>query len=534
MAATTEEKHRRIQQWQSRGDDGAVENLVRTLLHDHDPDVRGAVAAAMGKMGSGGKPVKSLMIEALGRAVADEESHVRIKAVEALGRIGGEHAAHCLVQALQNRQSAERMLAAERLNRSLAEEAFADEEEKAATDKARGDAWDLQWSAAQALAKIGLTQAVGPLIAWAERLLISDVRVMSAEEKSELIRAVLGGIFRKLESGQIYDLSSALDPAVPVYSWEQVNKADRIFGWIHAKRANPIWVLFQDEMNRRKADYMKSLNARDTLFQPGEGAAGAAQANAKDTLFAPIGGGGASANAKDTLFSAISPSEAPSEEISFGGAAEAQADRRKAELLRSLGKHDQSPLARHASSGPAPSKPAEPQMSEEEIERRRAEYAKTLGAQDSLFLPMEMKPAAMRGGEDADLFPEAPAEAEPPKAAAPAKPPASATPEQAERLRRASLAAADDELRDTLFQPIPAKVSALSDEEKRRQAALAAEGEPKDTLFHPIPAVERPAAPEPAKPAPAKPAEKKAPPPRRRRGLLARLRRAIKFIFGGR
>src|SRR5690349_1773041 len=98
MAASAEEKHRRIQQWQSRGDDAAVESLVRTLLHEQDPDVRGAVAVAMGKMGSGGRPVKSLMIEALGRALGDEESGVRIKAVEALGRIGGEQPMHCLVQ----------------------------------------------------------------------------------------------------------------------------------------------------------------------------------------------------------------------------------------------------------------------------------------------------------------------------------------------------------------------------------------------------------------------------------------------------
>ncbi|MEX0750804.1 MAG: HEAT repeat domain-containing protein [Dehalococcoidia bacterium] len=72
MAATVEEKFRKIQQWQDRGDDAAIESLIRTLLHDSDPEVRGKAAQSMGKLGAGGRPVKTLAIEGLDRALGDD------------------------------------------------------------------------------------------------------------------------------------------------------------------------------------------------------------------------------------------------------------------------------------------------------------------------------------------------------------------------------------------------------------------------------------------------------------------------------
>src|SRR6185295_1128540 len=117
-------------------------------------------------------------------------------------------------------------------------------------------------------------------------LLLSQVRIMSLEEKVDLVRNVITSILKKIEPGIVFDLAKTLRPSVTVYAWEVVDEVTGESAWVQRTGTNPVWTLFQREMKQRKSDYMNSLQVNDTLFnRPGREMA---TQNVHDTLFAPI------------------------------------------------------------------------------------------------------------------------------------------------------------------------------------------------------------------------------------------------------
>lgn len=357
---TAEEKSRLIAQWRDAADDQSLRNLVLALLKDTDVQVRVDAAAALGRIDKPG------VADALSRALNDPDKRVRQKAVESLGNLGGEKAVKALIGILQNRDLTARMIAAEELEGI---ELSGPERQIA---RVRGEAWDLQLAAATGLAKCADVNSMGPLLGWSKRLMISEVRELSANEKIELIRSILPGLFRALDGAQLFTVSKTLDATIQAASWEE--DPDGTARWIEVERRNPLLDMFQGELERRKSDYMKSLNNRDTLFNAAEREDAQATANAYDTLFnlgssgasglpeAPSSGGG---DAKDSM--------------RFPVLNQGQIDQWKRGLMKNLQAQE--------SLFDAPEKPAAKAapMDAADAGRKRDEYIKTLGNKDTLF-----------------------------------------------------------------------------------------------------------------------------------------------------
>ncbi|MBI1784484.1 HEAT repeat domain-containing protein [Candidatus Sumerlaeota bacterium] len=370
MLSSAEEKLDRIQKWQESGDETAVGHLVQALLYDGDPALRTSAAAALGRIKPG--PARAQAILGLTKGLADESGTVLQKTVESLGRLGGETAAMSIMLILQDRETSELMLAADAaaLNRSSSMAAMTPQE------KRRNEAWDIQWTAAEALGRVGGPEALGALVGWCERMLLSDVRILNAEEKGELVRIVLSSLFKKIDAGHIFDLTQTLKTQVTMLVWDETASK-----WAQSVVESPIWTMFQQEVKKRQDEYMRSLNNRDTLFAPADENGGGR--NLKDTLFAPMDGSGGTR-------AAINPNSPIAAQ--------------KAELVKGLNEKDALLLPRHISSGPAQARASKKSqtLSREESDKRVEEYMKSLGSGDSLFMPASARPVG--GGRNDDTL----------------------------------------------------------------------------------------------------------------------------------
>ncbi len=377
MLSATDEKLQRIEKWRLAGDETAVAGLSQMVLFDGDAAARAGAAQALGRAKLQAS-AKSPAVLTLTKALADEEISVRLKVVEALGKIGGETAALSIALILQDRETSEYMLAAD-AGALSAQGRRADTKTGAALEKLRNESWDIQWTAAEGLGRVGGPEVLPALVNWGERLLLSDVRILSAEEKIDLIRLVLSNLFKKIDGGHIYDLTQTLKAHLTIISWEDIEPNGKQ-GWKQYIAENPIWLMFQEEMKKRRMDYMSSMNAQ------------------RDTLFTPAGNGADGASVKDTLFTDGSASSAMPDSSNQSLA------QQKAELLKDLNEKDALLLPRHISSGPRTrsSKPATV-ANRQEQESKVAEYMRSLGPGDSLFMPASASASgspAMRPGEE--------------------------------------------------------------------------------------------------------------------------------------
>lgn len=382
MASTLQEKAQRIAAWIEQGDDAAINHISQLLLYDGDAELRAAAAEALGriKMNS---TTRTPAIQALSKALVDENGKVRLRAVGSLGRIGGDTAATSLSLVLQDRETSSLMLAAELAGESAHLAAATGKP----LDKLRNEAWDIQFAAAESLGRIGGPTALPVLAGWSERILLSDVRVMSGEEKIEIVRSIMTNVFKMMEAGHIHEMGQLIRQTVHVLAHDETEPGSGDYGWMTLHCQNPVYSLFKEEMSRRKIEYMASLDNRDTLFNHGESDTKAeeAKSNLKDTLFNPI-------NPEDGTNGAPLRVETTPEQIRS----------QKADMLKPLNDKDALLLSRHVSSGSTapPAAKKSQGMSEDERKQKLAEYVKTLGNQDSLFVPADMKPASMTGGED--------------------------------------------------------------------------------------------------------------------------------------
>lgn len=383
MASTLQEKAQRIAAWIEQGDEAAINHISQLLLYDGDADLRAAAAEALGriKMDS---TTRTPAIQSLSKALVDESGKVRLRAVGSLGRIGSDTAATSLSLVLQDRETSSLMLAAE-LHGESAHLAAATGKP---LDKLRNEAWDIQFAAAESLGRIGGPSALPVLAGWSERILLSDVRVMSGEEKIEIVRAIMTNVFKMMEAGHIHEMGQRIRQTVHVLAHDESEPGSGDFGWMTLHCQNPVYSLFKEEMSRRKIEYMSSLDNRDTLFSQGEGDTKAEEAKS---------------NLKDTLFNPISPENGTNGAPLRVETTPEQIRSQKADMLKPLNDKDALLLSRHVSSGataPPASAKKSPGMSEDERKKKFAEYVKTLGTGDSLFVPTDMKPDSMTGGDD--------------------------------------------------------------------------------------------------------------------------------------
>ena len=130
-------------------DTQAVEPLSEVLLRDGDADVRASAAWALGEIGD------ASAVEKLIKALNDEDSGVREKAVAALGKMGKD-AYEPLVQALSAKKARVRKGAALALGNLRMKDAI-----KPLSEALHDKNFEVRWCAAQALANIG---AFEPLI----------------------------------------------------------------------------------------------------------------------------------------------------------------------------------------------------------------------------------------------------------------------------------------------------------------------------------------------------------------------------------
>ena len=124
-------------------DTQAVEPLSEVLLRDGDADVRASAAWALGEIGD------ASAVETLIKALNDEDSGVREKAVAALGKMGKD-AFEPLVQALSAKKARVRKGAALALGNLRIKDAI-----KPLSEALHDKNFEVRWCAAQSLANIG-------------------------------------------------------------------------------------------------------------------------------------------------------------------------------------------------------------------------------------------------------------------------------------------------------------------------------------------------------------------------------------------
>ncbi|MBI1783677.1 HEAT repeat domain-containing protein, partial [Candidatus Sumerlaeota bacterium] len=132
--------------------------------------------------------------------------------------------------------------------------------------------WDIQFAAAEAIGKIGGTQAAGALINWSKRIFSSELKKISAAEKSVLVGEVMSSFFKKLKDDELQSITAKLDDQVKIRSWLEAGDgaAPR---WGDEIRENPVWAALKEEFSRRKSAPIHSprttqLANGERLFSP--------------------------------------------------------------------------------------------------------------------------------------------------------------------------------------------------------------------------------------------------------------------------
>lgn len=293
----------RIQDWAGDGGEVAVRSLVHELHHAEDMTVRGEAARALGTLAAPEARIALIVAlrnesrharlsaaEALGRArerravsglvelLKDRDRPVRLRAIEALGRIGDPAALAPLTSQLSDPNASVRMLAAEALGRlgderaigalvgtmvdgntmvrRPAVEAMARIGGDAALEPLMGSledkAWEIQVNSARALARIGGRQVTGALMGWCQRVLSSEARKLSFEQKLELVHEVLSQYARAADTEALQALSARLPAEVRVRHW--IDEAGPEGGeWAWKTRRHPVADIVHEELDRRGA-----------------------------------------------------------------------------------------------------------------------------------------------------------------------------------------------------------------------------------------------------------------------------------------
>ncbi|MBI3735206.1 HEAT repeat domain-containing protein, partial [Candidatus Sumerlaeota bacterium] len=241
--------------------DSRAHEHVTSALNDKDPGVRTKAVDALGRMGGKGAS------RALAGALHDRSAGVRILAAQTLGRLGDPAAVNFLISAMSEANTVARAPMADALGE------LGDERAIGSLVERLGDkTWDIQFAAAEAIGKIGGTQAAGALINWSKRIFSSELKKISAAEKSVLVGEVMSSFFKKLKDDELQSITAKLDDQVKIRSWLEAGDgaAPR---WGDEIRENPVWAALKEEFSRRKSAPIHSprttqLANGERLFSP--------------------------------------------------------------------------------------------------------------------------------------------------------------------------------------------------------------------------------------------------------------------------
>ncbi len=148
----------------------AMDALIRAL-GDQDMDVRDAVVEALGKLDN------AQVVDSLNQALRNENLDVRVATADALGKLGNAYAVKPLIHALEDKNKNVRQMAAKALGK-LGDTRAVEPLIRAFGDE---DSW-VRASVAEALGKLGDARAVKPLI----RFLKDDAWIVRQAAKEAL------------------------------------------------------------------------------------------------------------------------------------------------------------------------------------------------------------------------------------------------------------------------------------------------------------------------------------------------------------
>lgn len=189
MTAATESAYQEIRGLSESGDPDAPKKILAIMLDNEDPDVRVAAARALGELH--GAPPATV----LGRVSKSDDAEKRLRAVETLSHLAGPDAVEPLIAALRDTHDRVRAKAAQGLGR------LADPRASVALVSMLADRdqlWDTQLEAADALAQLGMSESVDPIVEWAERFYAMEIDDLAAQDKCTIVHNLLLGLFEKL------------------------------------------------------------------------------------------------------------------------------------------------------------------------------------------------------------------------------------------------------------------------------------------------------------------------------------------------